>query len=79
MKAIEALGTIERERRVLLDKPLPQGIAGRVRVLILVDEDELDEGDWMRAAAQGGSFDFLKAPEEDLYSLADGKPFDDAR
>ncbi len=79
MKAIEAVGTIEHERRVLLDEPLPLGVAGRVRVLILIDEDELSERDWMRAAAHGGSFDFLNAPGEDIYTLEDGKPFDDAR
>jgi len=79
MKAIEASGTIDQERRVLLDEPLPAGVSGRVRLLILVGEDEILERDWMRAAAQGGSFDFLNAPEEDIYTLEDGKPFDDAR
>jgi hypothetical protein len=33
----------------------------------------------MRGAAHGGSFDFLKAAGEDVYTLEDGKPFDDAR
>ena len=79
MKAIEASGTIDQERRVLLDEPLPAGVSGRVRLLILIGEDEIHERDWMRAAALGGSFDFLNAPEEDIYTLEDGKPFDDAR
>ena len=79
MRAIETNGTIEQERRVLLDEPLPSGVAGRVRVLILIEEDEPSERDWSRAAARGGSFDFLNAPEEDVYTLQDGKPFDDAR
>ena len=79
MKAIEAVGTIEQERRVVLDQPLPEGVTGRVRVLILIEEDELNERDWMRAAAQGGGFDFLHALDEDIYTLNDGKPFDDAR
>jgi hypothetical protein len=26
-----------------------------------------------------GGFDFLNGPEEDRYTLRDGKPFDDAR
>ena len=79
MKAIEALGTIEQKRRVVLDHPLPEGVSGRVRVLILVEEDELSQLDWMRAAMQGGGFDFLNASGEDIYTLSDGKPFDDAR
>ena len=78
MKALEAVGTIEHERRVLLDEPLPAGVAGRVRVLILIGEGELSDEDWMRAAARGGSFDFLNAPDEDIYTLQDGTPFDDA-
>lgn len=79
MKAIEAVGTIEQERRVLLDEPLPPGVEGRVRLLILIGEDELNEQAWMQAAVHGGGFDFLKAPGEDIYTLEDGKPFDDAR
>ena len=79
MKTIEAVGTIEPDRRVRLDDPLPAGVSGRVRLLILIGDDDLSEQDWMRAASDGGSFDFLKAPEEDIYTLEDGKPFDDAR
>ena len=73
MKTIEASGTIEQERRLVLDEPLPAGVSGRVRLLILVGDDELNERDWMRAAMQGGSFEFLNAPEEDTYTLEDGK------
>jgi hypothetical protein len=79
MKAIEAVGTIDQDRRVVLDEPLPKGIAGRVRLIILFGEDEPSESEWLKAVAQGGTFDFLSAPEEDIYSLSDGKPFDDAR
>jgi hypothetical protein len=28
-------------------------------------------------AAKNPAFDFLKEPEEDIYTPADGKPFDD--
>ena len=48
-------------------------------MLILIGEGELSDEDWMRAAARGGSFDFLNAPDEDIYTLKDGTPFDDAR
>ena len=79
MKAIEVVGTVEEGRRVRLDEPLPIGVGGRVRLIILVGEDEPSEQEWMHAATQGGAFDFLNAPEEDRYTLRDGKPFDDAR
>lgn len=79
MKAIEVMGTIEAGCRVRLDEPLPPGVAGRVRLIILIGEDEPSDEEWLHAATRGGSFDFLNAPEEDRYTLRDGKPFDDAR
>ena len=79
MKAIEVVGTIEEDRRVRLDEPLPAGVVGRVRLIILVGEDEPSDQEWLHAAIRGGAFDFLNAPEEDRYTLRDGRPFDDAR
>lgn len=50
----------------------------RVRVLVLYPlSEEWDEGEWLQAAAQNPAFAFLKDQEEDLYTLDDGKPFDD--
>lgn len=79
MKSIEVVGTIEEGRIVRLDEPLPVGVAGRVRLIILPAEDEPSEQNWLYAARQGRAFDFLNATEEDRYTLLDGKPFDDAR
>ena len=82
MKAIEVVGTIEEDRRVRLDEPLPPGIpgiAGRVRLIILVGEDEPSDQEWLHAATHSGAFDFLNTAEEDRYTLRDGRPFDDAR
>lgn len=79
MKTIEVAGTIEEGRRVRLDEPLPAGVAGRVRLIILVGDDEPSDQEWLLAAAQGGAFECLNAPEEDRYTLRDGRPFDDPR
>jgi hypothetical protein len=81
MKAIEAEGTVEQGRRVVLDTPLPPSVSGRVRVIILVGDEaeEASDHEWLKAAARGGGLEFLSAPEEGLYTLSDGKPFDDAR
>lgn len=70
---------IEEGGRVRLDEPVPGAVGDRVRLIVLVGEDEPNEQEWLRAATQGGAFDFLNSPEEDLYTLRDGKPFDDAR
>jgi hypothetical protein len=78
MKAIEMTGTIDTQRQLHLDEPLPPGGPSRVRVIIFMDEeDELSEQEWLRAAAVNPAFHFLQDPAEDIYTLEDGKPFDD--
>jgi hypothetical protein len=79
MKAIEVIDTIEEGCRVRLDEPVPAAVGERVRLIMLVGEDEATEQERLQAATHGGAFDFLKHPEEDLYTLKHGKPFDDAR
>ena len=39
--------------------------------------NRIDEHQWIQAVANNPAFDFLKEPEEDSYTLADGKPFHD--
>jgi hypothetical protein len=79
-RAIEATGTIDAERRLVLDEPLPVAGPKRVRVIILLPEDtEVDEKGWLRAASANPAFDFLKEPEEDIYTHEDGRPFYDQR
>lgn len=78
MKAIEMTGTIDEQRRLVLDEPLPVVGPSRVRVILLFPEEaDINEGEWLRAAAGNPAFDFLKDPVEDIYTLADGKPFYD--
>jgi len=38
-------------------------------------QSNIDEQEWLRAAAANPAFDFLKEPGEDIYTLADGEPF----
>lgn len=42
------------------------------------EDDDVDEGAWLRAASKNPSFDFLR-DEPNLYHPTDGKPFHDAR
>ena len=77
-KAIETVGTIDAQRQLVLDEPLPVVGPTRVRVIILLPEEaDIDEIEWLRAAATNPAFDFLKEPEEDIYTLADGRPYHD--
>lgn len=77
-KAMETTGTVDKQRRLFLDASLPFAGPSRVRVIILFEEDsDTDEVEWLQAAASNPAFDFLKEPEEDIYTLDDGKPFYD--
>jgi hypothetical protein len=39
------------------------------------EDDDLNEGVWLRAASKNSAFDFLKE-EPEIYRSTDGKPFD---
>lgn len=78
MKAIETMGTVNEEHQLELDDSLLIEGPSRVRVIILIPEDEeTNEAAWLKAASGNPAFDFLKDPAEDIYSPADGKPFND--
>ena len=80
LKAVEVTGTIDEHRRLHLDAPLPFAGPSCVRVIILIPEQgDIDDAEWLRAAATSPPFDFREAPEEGLYTPADGKPFHYAR
>ena len=50
----------------------------RVRVIVLLPEEtDIDEQEWRRAAMTNPALAFLQEPEEDLYTLDEGKPFHD--
>ena len=78
LTAIEATGTIDENRQLRLDELLPVSGPVRVRVIVLYPlNEEWDETEWLQAAARNPLFDSLNDSVEDIYSLADGKPFHD--
>jgi hypothetical protein len=80
VRAIETTGVIDEKSQLRLDAPLPVVGPSRVRVIVLIpggEHNEIGESEWLYAAARNPAFDFLKEPEEDIYTLADGRPFDD--
>lgn len=44
-------------------------------VFLLPEESDLNETEWLQAAAVNPCLDFLKDIEEDIYTLSDGRPF----
>lgn len=78
MTAIEMTGIIDEHRQLRLDGTLPIAGPMRVRVILLYPlGDEWDEKEWLQAAARNPAFASLSDPEEDIYTLADGKPIRD--
>ena len=78
IKAIEVGGEIDEQRQLHLDEPLPISKPGRVRVIILIpDEADTEESEWLQAGATNPAFAFLNDAEEDIYTTTDGKPFHD--
>ncbi|MFH1634740.1 MAG: hypothetical protein ABIG63_12150 [Chloroflexota bacterium] len=76
MTAIEMTGTVDEHSQLKLDGSLPFSGPKRVRVIVLSSlDDEIDEISWLQAASLNPAFAFLADPEEDIYSIADGKPF----
>ena len=73
MKAIETTAIIDKADYLKLDAALP--ISGRVRVIVLYDDDELSEALWLKGASKNPVFEDLLDIEEDVYTLSDGEPF----
>ena len=78
MTAIEVTGIIDENHQLKLDEPMPVTGPVSVRIIVLYPSpEEFDETRWLQAAAASSVFEFLDDPEEDIYTLADGKPVQD--
>jgi hypothetical protein len=75
LRAIETTGTVDERRQLHLDEPLPVGSSGKVRVIVLISEEDAEDSEWLRAAATNPAFEFLGDAEEDVYTLDDERPF----
>ncbi|CAN5494898.1 MAG: hypothetical protein ACR2M8_10780 [Pyrinomonadaceae bacterium] len=74
LTAMETTATIGTNRQLLLDEDLPENASSKVRVIVLFDEDDFSEKEWLRVASKNDAFDFLNEETEDIYTLEDGKP-----
>lgn len=78
MKAIEINSKTDKHGHLRINYPLNKKNS-KVRVIILLIEDNESEEEklWMQSISNNPSFDFLKEPEEDIYSLDDGELIND--
>lgn len=79
MTAIEMTGTVDENHQLQLDGLLPFAGPKRVRVIVLSPlmeiSDEVSEVEWLKASLNNPAFEYLRDPEEDIYTIQDGKPF----
>ena len=76
-RAVEIDGEVGDDRTLRLALPDDVAPSAAVRVIVLFDEPgDFSEADWSAALSRNSAFDFLNDRSEDLYSLADGQPFD---
>jgi hypothetical protein len=82
MTAIEMTGTVDENHQLRLDGALPFSGPKRVRVIILSPlteiTEEWNEVEWLKASLSNSAFEYLRDPEEDIYTVQDGKPFYEA-
>ncbi|NUQ83473.1 MAG: hypothetical protein HUU11_02060 [Anaerolineales bacterium] len=82
MTAIEMTGTVDENHQLKLDGILPFAGPKRVRVIVLSPLTEIavdwSETDWLKATLSNPAFEYLRDPEEDIYTISDGKPFYEA-
>ena len=77
LAAIETTATVDENRQIHLDTPLP--IAGplRVKVIVLYPlAEDIDEATGLYAASHNPAFALLHDASEDIYTVQDGNPFD---
>ncbi len=74
LKAVELEGMIDENRQLKIEGDLPIQGPQRVRIILLYpgnEDDDIDEEEWLYAAARNPAFAFLKEDSEDLYTLQD--------
>ena len=78
IRALETRGKVDENGELQLDEPLTTLSEGPVRVILLLPENgDPGEREWLEAAMSNPPFDFLADSAEDLYTPTDGKPFID--
>lgn len=79
MRAIEINSKTDKSGLLKLDYRLGKP-EKNVRILILLEDEPYQQDDeklWMDSVSKNPAFNFLNEPEEDVYTIKDGEPFDD--
>lgn len=76
MKAVELVGKVDEQHR--LQAQVPETLLpGPVRIIVLIPEEDEAGLAWTQGVAHEWATE-LSDPREDIYTLEDGKPVDEA-
>ncbi|MDD4968446.1 MAG: hypothetical protein PHT07_03355 [Paludibacter sp.] len=77
MRAIEINAKTDNQGQLILNYPLHKK-EQNVRIIILVEDNtdiDVEEKLWLNAVSLDPAFDFLKEPEDYIYSINGGESF----
>ena len=73
MKAIEFKAKTDNQGQLKVDIPLQQHNKEERLIILLNEDEQTEDSNWLHFNSKNPSFDFLNEPEEDVYSLNDGE------
>lgn len=74
MEAIEKMVQFDEDGNILLK--LGKHFSKKsAKVVVLIKSDEVNEKEWLTIAMKGTAYDFLKDASEDIYTMEDGKAY----
>ncbi len=65
----QAVADFEQNKQTLLPKGVKDFLSS------YFESDEISDEEWLKAVSSNPVFDFLKDPAEDIYTIANGKPW----
>lgn len=74
MKAEEVIAVVDDKGMLHIEQPL-RIKNKKVKLIVLAQEDDITDEEWMKFLSANPGFDFLKNEAEDIYTIHDGKPF----
>ena len=78
MKAEEIFAIVDDKGLLHTDQPLSFKNK-KVKLIVLAQEDDISDEEWLKFLSGNPSFDFLKEEAEDIYTIHDGKPYNRER
>ena len=73
---IRVKGSLSDDHKtILLNHSLDNIPSGKVKLLIIQDDEENSDEEWLQAASKSTFYDDLKSPAEDIYTIQDGMQY----